>query len=219
MFERALTALEAKAEASSREQARAIALLEERLAQAQNAAPEPPPEPVRIMREPPASAAPAPLKTKFDAFLPQTARQPIWVPKPAAEETPQSTEPTAAIMPAAVPAANAATHDAEIPEILVAPETGMVLLMPDAPRGETFSREEMAEVLASARKAARHAADDENQPQSRTGARLRWIVAGVLCLVAAFVGVGLSLGGSARATQTPVSGAGAVHRQGSRYRL
>jgi localization factor PodJL len=71
----------------------------------------------------------------------------------------------------------------------------------------------MAEVLASARKAARHAAEDDAAPKSTGTSRLRWIVAGALVLVVVFVCVGLSLGGSARATQTAVSGAGIVHRQ------
>ncbi|HEX3755066.1 MAG TPA: TetR family transcriptional regulator [Rhizomicrobium sp.] len=206
VFERALTALEAKAEAASRDHARAIAVLEERLATAQRtdaiAVSAAPVEPPAIVIAPPISA-------------PQAAPQPGSAETDLSNEAPDDSADEAhfaRLTPESVSVADGMPPEEEIPvpEIEVAPETGMVLLMPEAPR-ETISREEMAEVLASARQAARYAAEEDLNTKDRPSIRLRWIAAGLVCLAAVSAGIGLMMGGNARATVQ--HGAGVEHRQ------
>jgi len=222
VFERALTALEAKAEASSREQARAIALLEERLKQAAPA-PASAAAAAESAAPPAATAEPVVPATEPDwdeapAELLQFVQLPPPPPAEADNTPPEQPQQTIVQLPAP-PAAEAddmppeQPEQPEVPEIEVAPETGMVLLMPEAPRTETISREEMAEVLASARQAVRNAAADDTKPKSSSTTRLQWLAAGILGLVALFVCIGLTLGGTARATQTIQAGTGVVHRQ------
>jgi TPR repeat protein len=195
VFERALTALEARAEASNRDQARAIALLEERLA-AQSLAPV------------------AVNFTKPVIEIPRIARDIHPEPEPQTE-APQPAERAAPARDAEEPelpftAAPAPFQQDDDPEIDVASETGQD--SPEEIQADYYSREEMADVLAQARRAARAAAPVEVQSDNTTS-RLRWIAAGILCLVAVFACVGVMLGGGARATQAIESGAGLIHRQ------
>jgi TPR repeat protein len=239
VFERAVTQLEAKAEAASRDHARAIALLEERLERFQeNCAAVFRSEPrqdngLEHDRDPTtrddvpagAQAAPAITATSEPVSAPTPAARgwqtaPAACPEPDADELPEDDSaddgPFARMTPESVAVgpvtetAPAEPAEAAIPEIEVAPETGMALLLPEAPR-ETVSREDMAEVLASARQAARNAAEEDIHPGKGAGIRLRWIAAGAVCLVAVFASIGLVVGGGARATVQ--KGSGVEHRQ------
>jgi TPR repeat protein/AcrR family transcriptional regulator len=224
VFERALTALEAKAETSSRDHARAIALLEERLAAAQTVQSVPVSAPVsatakvvELHKSEPVIPAERLARVTHTPLLVQPFPAQATPPQSVLAEPPQPA-PAEAVLPEPIIDAESQTapqdhQDEEIPEIEVAPESGMVLLIPEPPSGETVSRKEMAEVLASARKAVRNAAEDDAEPQGGTTARLRWIAAGLLGLVAISVCVGLTIGGSSRATATIQRGAGVMHRQ------
>ncbi len=177
VFERALNALEVRAEASAREQARTIALLEEKLA-AMGAGASAPISPAVI--GPAVSMTPAAGES-----VPSTVRErpESGQPQPATEA--QSSEPQAQDRPA--------------PQVL-----------PVGPQLVSISKEEMAEVLQSAREAARAAALPEEQPTGLAG-RLRnrlgnirlhwWAIAG-LGLMALVIGAGMILGGVARARQS-----------------
>ena len=74
-----------------------------------------------------------------------------------------------------------------------------------------ISKEQMAEVLQTAREAARAAAVPQEPPKKQLFAnlRLRWLAIGGLSLIALFVCAGLTLGDAARATQN-YGGAGMV---------
>ncbi len=210
VFERALTALEARAEANARDQSRAIALLEERLA-AQSLVP------VAVNFTKPVIEIPRAVPAERIARIahPEPAQPPV-----EEFEADEPEIPVEAAMPFApameepeLPFEMASTEiqqDDDLPEIEVASETGRQ--SPDEPEADYYSREEMTDVLANARKAARAAVPVEIQPDQATS-RLRWIAAGILCLVAVFASVGLVLGGGARATQAIESGAGIFHRQ------
>lgn len=161
VFERALTALEAKAEATAREQARAIAALEERLAGQSVAS-----------VQPLAPAAPAPVEAEA---APETDLE------TAGEQAPRAPVP-------------------ELPPL-------------DAEPMHLPSRAEMADVLASARGKVRVAPEEEAPDNFR---RLRWLAIGTLSLVALFLCIGLTLGDTARATQTVVVEDGIAHRQVAR---
>ena len=205
VFERALTALEARAEANARDQSRAIALLEERLA-AQSLAPvavnftKPV---IEIPRAVPAEriariAHPEPVEPVAEAPEPEAGPANLIAP-----HAPEMEEPE---LPFAAPP----FQQDDDPEIDVASQTGQA--SPEETPPDYYSREEMTDVLANARRAARNATPVEI-PSDNATSRLRWIAAGILCLVAVFASVGLLLGGGARATQAIESGAGLMHRQ------
>jgi len=169
VFERALNALEAKAEATTRQQARAIAQLEERLS---------------------ALGSPAPAMVPAIAEDAVPPLQPIQVPDEQAELQ-QATAPEAEKKPA--------------PELLV----------PRPLPAGGVSREEMAEVLQSARDKARAAAaaaaEPEAPPRDRN-VRARWLAIGALSLVALFLCIGLSLGKGALGTAAAQESDGVAHR-------
>jgi TPR repeat protein len=170
VFERALMALEARADATTREHARVIAQLEEKLtalngAEAERRLASRPVVPEPVEAAPASEAAPVP-RTEFveEAGAPaQEARQPEEVKKPVAEF------------------------------LAIAP-------LPVA----TLSKEEMADVLQSARDKARAAAaallKNEDQPRDKNR-RVRWLAIGALSLVVLFLCIGLTLGNTASATQ------------------
>ncbi|MBA2589396.1 MAG: SEL1-like repeat protein [Alphaproteobacteria bacterium] len=161
VFERALNALETKAEATAQQQARAIALLEERLTGVPQAVTEKPG---------------APLEAPVAIVAAPAARQEAQ-PEPDAEKKP-------------------------VPELLA--------IAPLPVSG--ISREEMADVLQSAREAARAAsAVIAEAPSLDKNLRARWLAIGALSLVALFLCIGLTLGDPAGASQ--MRGDGISHRR------
>jgi len=176
VFERALNALEAKADTTAREQARAIAHLQERLqdrlngtaALAQALAPAATPAPVSVVQqfEMPKPEAPKPEAPRVVAFTPP-------VPEHRVEQAVQDSG-------AQEMQAQAATEFKPVPELpALAP-------VPAA------SKEEMAEVLQSAREKARAVETDmEPAPENK---RTRWVAFGAIAAVALFLCIGLSLG-------------------------
>lgn len=147
VFERALTALEAKADAAAREQTRAIAELEDRL-----------------------TRMGAPPERRLE-------QRPVALPAPETTETPEP-EAVAEEM-----------QEAPAPEKVAAPQLEITPLAISAP-----SREEMAEVLQSAREKARAAAVAEAAPQPAKLPRNRWLAIGALSLLVLFLCITLSLG-------------------------
>jgi TPR repeat protein len=176
VFERALSALEAKAETKEREQARVIAELEEKLAlfQAPAATQRP-----AVQAEP----APAPKATLRKARV-TPIEDMIARPEKAAETS-------AAIPIVTVPDEQ---DEAEQPETAKpAPEKNPALLEVNPARGVSLSREEMAEVVSLARGRAKAAAAElEAQPPDRS--RIRWLAVAGLSLLVLFLFIGLSLG-------------------------
>ena len=167
VFERALNALEAKAEASAREQARVIAQLEERL----NGVPAQGPE---LVPAPMAMAATVPQQPKIEAApqpAPNTARPQVHRVELAGVKQEQ------------VPPADE-MHKTALP--------GLAGLAP-APALVT-SKEEMADMLQSVREKVRAVAAEPPAPPPRSGVRARWLAIGALSLVALFLFIGLSLG-------------------------
>ncbi|HET7084774.1 MAG TPA: hypothetical protein VFI23_08395 [Rhizomicrobium sp.] len=190
VFERALNALEAKAEATAREQARAIAELEERLkaapvageAAVMSPAAEPAPE-----NEP----EPKP-QTVTEAEADQDSEP---VPPPAKMAEPRRVELAQQELPPAV--------------------TQALLALPPVPPA-AIAKEEMADVLQTAREKARAAAEPQDAAPE-INPRLRWLVMGGAALVIVFVCVGLLLGRDALGLGGNAHGGlksdGVTHRQ------
>jgi TPR repeat protein len=183
VFERALTSLEAKAEATAREQARVIAQLEERLAALSGETGERRLAPRPVVPQP-VEAASKPAPTTFVIETAETA--------PGVQEAEDESEP------AEKPVAEALT----IPPLPIT----------------TISKEEMADVLQSARARAQAAAAammHEEKPKEGNR-RVRWLAVGALALVVLFLCIGLTLGNTASATQNDRlaqwQGAGTSHR-------
>lgn len=178
VFERALMSLEARAEATAREQTRVIAQLEERLAALGGETGE-----RRLASRP---ALPQPVETPPK-------------PVPAIE--------TAATAPR--------VQDAQEDD---APAQKPVAALAIAPLPvTTISKEEMADVLQSARARAQAAAAIMNAEKPKEGnRRVRWLAIGALALVVLFLCIGLTLGNTASATQNDRlaewQGAGTSHR-------
>ncbi len=190
VFERALTSLEAKAEATAREHARVIAHLEERLAALGGTAAERrldtrPVEPV--IAEPPAKTV---VAETVEAQPQEDAGQEI------AAEKPEEKKPAGEVL--------------AIAPLSVA----------------TLSKEEMADVLQSARERARAAAQaaamSDEQPKDRNR-RMRWLAIGGLSLLVLFLCIGLTLGNTASATQSgrmaQWQGEGITHRHAAQGAL
>jgi len=182
VFERALTSLEAKVEATAREQARVIAQLEERLAALSGETGERRLAPRPVVPQP-VEAASKPAPTSFVIETAQTA--------PQVQEAEDESEP------AEKPVAEALT----IPPLPIT----------------TISKEEMADVLQSARARAQAAAAMMHEEKPKQGnRRVRWLAIGALALVVLFLCIGLTLGNTASATQNDRlaewQGAGTSHR-------
>ncbi|HSS12327.1 MAG TPA: tetratricopeptide repeat protein, partial [Rhizomicrobium sp.] len=180
-----LTALEARAEATARDQARVIAQLEEK---------------IEALSGEPAEQRPA--APRMDAVAEQPA------PKDAGPREPASRLQTVAVMQAAP-----ATEEPAAQETRPAADALAIAPLPLP----VFSKEEMADVLQSARDKARAAAalKDEDKPKDKNR-RLRWFAFGALSLLVLFVGIGFTLGNSASATQNDRmadwQGSGVTHR-------
>ena len=168
VFERALNALEAKAEASAREQARVIAQLEERL-----------------------NGVPAQVPGL--ELVPAVMALPMPVPqKPKTEAAPQPAPNAAKVHRVEMVKLD------EVPpadEMHKKAGPGWEEL-PPAPVAVT-SKEEMAGMLQSVREKVRAAAVEPPPPLPSNGARTRWIAIGALSLVALFLFIGFSLGKNA----------------------
>lgn len=193
VFERALTALESKAEAREREQARTIAELEEKLSKLDSAV-----------------EAPAP------AGLPErAAATPVMAPKTAPKTA--HVEPRKNILAVAAPFADEAediapdngSEETERPE-----ETNPALLQITPAPAVSLSREAMAEVVQLARGRARAAAAPEPVGDKPPAPRTRLLAIAALAAAVLLLCVGLSMGkaalapGASAATENGVS-----HRQ------
>ena len=208
VFERALSALEAKAETKEREQARVIAELEEKLAQfqgpagAQRPTTEGEPRPAEPAEPRPATPAKPALRkarvTPIEDLIvaPENSQQDLR--EAAAAEAP-------------------APEEAEQPK--AAPEEKNPALLEVTPaRAVSLSRKEMAEVVNQARDRAKAAAAElEAMPPDRS--RIRWLAVAGLSLLVLFLFIGLSLGknsltsGASAATADTVQDDGVAHRQ------
>lgn len=177
VFERALNALEAKADTTAREQARAIAQLQERLDNVPDkGTPAPLSAPVATQTLAAPAPAPAPDAVSAIVFAP--------APKPPQPEhrvelasAVQESEPAAEEMQA-----QAAPGLKPVPDLPALP-----------PAPVSASKEEMADVLQTAREKARAAVETE-APPAPAGPRTRWLAIGAISVVAVFLCVGLSLG-------------------------
>jgi len=177
-------ALEARADATAREQARVICLLEEKLAALSGEPVERRLAPRPVVAEPVETVsrvAAAPAGTVDAAPETEAAVEP-------AEEEPEDKKPAAEVLTIA-----------PLPVV-------------------TISKEEMADVLQSARARARAAAaasEDEERPKEN-GKRMRWLAVAALALVVLFLCIGFTLGNTASATQNDRmaqwQGAGISHR-------
>jgi AcrR family transcriptional regulator len=224
VFERALTALETRAETSEREQARVIAQLEEKIAAVNVEPAERQPDLRRFVPDPACITQPE-EKPEFLSAEPAMVRfglRPVALspvsPEPVlaapAPDVP-ARDATASAVPAPVKAAHWSDGAPIEPEELfddtdVPAEQPLQLQDGQAPGAEIlsfapspvtgFSKQEMADVLESARARARAAAVsiDEEQPKDRNQ-RVRWLAIGALSLVALFVCISLVLGNTAAA--------------------
>ena len=178
VFERALSALEAKSETKEREQARVIAELEEKLALFQAPAAEARPA---VQAEPAPAPKPTLRKARVTPIEDMIARpeKPVESPAP---------------IPVVTMPAEAVEDEAEQPEAAKpAPEKNPALLEITPARPASLSREEMAEVVSLARGRAKAAAAElEAEPPDRS--RIRWLAVAGLSLLVLFLFIGLSLG-------------------------
>ena len=176
VFERALSALEAKSQTKEREQARVIAELEEKLASFQAPAAEARPA---VPAEPAPAQKPTLRKARVTPIEDMIARPEKPVETPA---------------PIPVVTAEAVEDEAEQPKaVKPAPEKNPALLEITPARPASLSREEMAEVMSLARGRAKAAAAElEAQPPDHS--RIRWLAVAGLSLLVLFLFIGLSLG-------------------------
>jgi TPR repeat protein len=200
VFERALNALETKAETTAREQARAIALLEEKLGAAHTAVP-----------QAGCSAVAAPgVPQTVPAKAPDLPREPNLVAPPRPAVT----------APAAHRVEQACVKQEEVApaeEMRTPPQATLFVAPPQPPA--TISKEEMADVLQSARDKARAAAVVEPMkplPPPDTGKRTRWLVigglAGLVTLAVLSLYIGLLGKGLFGASATAQESDGVAHR-------
>jgi TPR repeat protein len=170
VFERALSALEAKAVTKEREQARVIAELEEKLS----------------LFQVPAEAQPAPAKPLLRKARVTPIEDMIARPEKSPEKSPET---SIVVVPA-----EAAQEEPEQPEAAKpAPEKNPALLDVTPARAVSLSREEMAEMVNLARGRAKAAAAElDAMPPDRS--RIRWLAVAGLSLLVLFLFIGLSLG-------------------------
>lgn len=205
VFERALTALEARADATQREQEATIARLEER---------------VRLLMG--EAAVKQALLEDEVAGEAQSLRVANGGTVTMRAMLRPDLEAAISAAPALEPDIDAASHEAasEDPDVAEALARQAALMLPlDAPPQEkSVPREEMAELLKCARQVAQSIRDAEKpRARPRRWWRLHWLLLGCLSLVALFICAGLLLGEPARALQAwsaPLpSGNGISHRQ------
>jgi AcrR family transcriptional regulator len=199
VFERALNALETKAESVAREQARAIAQLEERLkaGSTPNSAAAPVPEPTLVALKP----APVALKEVVRRQDAAPAPQPVSAALPPPQELPQE------------PEVHCVTPVAEAPP---AEEMETAPWVVSTPPAIAASKEEMAGVLQSAREKVRIVV--EPPPPPPNSARMRWLTIGGLGLVALLLCIGLWLGKN-MADASAQQSDGVTHRRAASGKL
>ena len=187
VFERALTALEAKADARERDQARIIAELEEKLAKLDGPERQPEIRPLPASLTAPAEARP--------------------VAAPAAAPAAAHVEPLENLLAVHESEEDEAPEVDELEDRLPSP-----LELPPAP-STSMSREAMAEVVQLARGKVRAAAAEQPLGQN-VNARTRWLAIGALALLVLFLCVGLSLGKGALSggASAATEGDGVAHR-------
>lgn len=204
VFERALTALEARAEATGREQALTIARLEEQVRLLTQAA-----DGHALRDEEELTGAVRTLRVANGGMTH------VAVP---ARPGPPDLEAAISAAPAEAPDIHldaGAASGAEMPALSQTVSRADLVLPPAPPsRDAALARQEMAQLLEEARHAARATAENETvAPKPRSRWRPRWLALGCLGLVALFAGAGLTLDGPAKAIQAAASGSGVSHRQ------
>jgi AcrR family transcriptional regulator len=199
VFERALSALEAKSVTKEREQARVIAELEEKLALFQGSAAAP-------RATVPAEAQPAPATP--------TLRKARVAPIEHLIAPPEKSSETVSASPVMVLPAETAPEESEQPEAArPAPEKNPALLEVTPARAVSLSREEMAEVVNLARGRAKAAAAElDAMPPDRS--RIRWLAVAGLSLLVLFLFIGLSLGKNSLTSGANAATADAVQDDG-----
>lgn len=193
VFERALTALEARADATTREHARSIAQLEEK---------------VRVLTGE-AVGAEAVQEFVEGRTLRVANGGSVTVGAIGAPDL-EAAISAAPAAPLEIPDASPDIDEAAAEEAR-ARNAQLVLPLETPPQEKAVPREEMAELLEGARRAARCTAGDEKPKKARAKWRLRWLALGCMSLVGLFVCVGLALDEPARAVQLP-SGSGVSYR-------
>jgi len=207
VFERALNALETKAEATAREQARAIALLEEKLGAVHTTFPK--------------TGSAAATAKEESAVAPR-------VPAAMQVKAPDLPRESSLVAPPQSSVKAPTEHRVEqacVKQEEVAPAEEMrtkpqpVLFVPPPQPPATISKEEMADVLQSAREKARSAATPEPMkppPPQDTGKRTRWLVIGALSglvtLAVLSLYIGLQGKGLFGASATAQESDGVAHR-------
>ncbi|HSS13037.1 MAG TPA: hypothetical protein VLL04_04045 [Rhizomicrobium sp.] len=203
VFERALNALEAKAETTSREQARAIAQLQERLDGAPVAA---------AAANPPPGTGPALSQFLTGASTTQQPPVPVVLALPKTPQPENRPEPTG-LTQEAEPAAQEMQAQAgmgmkPVPEELALPPMPVI----------AATKEEMADVLQIAREKARAAVDTEAEPAPKRP-RTRWLAVGAIAVVVLVLCAGLSLSknflGADASAQPKSDGVTQRHQAGS----
>jgi TPR repeat protein len=200
VFERALTGLEARAEAAQREHAMTIARLEER---------------IRILMGQ-AAAAEAAREEEETVLEEQALRVGNGGTVTVRAMAPPDLEAAISAAPVAepdIPAAEAQSAGTVTRTAAgEARERQAALMLPvESAREKAVPREEMAELLKGARQAARATVVEERPRRPCFKLRLHWLALGCLSLVVLFVCVGLTLGEPAGAVQMR-SGNGVSYR-------
>jgi localization factor PodJL len=190
VFERALTALEARAEATAREQAAAMARMEER---------------VRLLMGQAAAGA------VQDAAVVETRSVRVANGGAITVESVVTPDLEAAISAAPPVEPEIPAQDTAASDEMRERQAALLLPLESPPQEKTVPREEMAELLEGARRAVRATAEDDRPGKPRAKMRLRWLALGCLSLVALFIGIGLTLGEPAGAVQMP-AGNGTSYR-------
>jgi hypothetical protein len=206
VFERALTALETKAETSAREQARVIAQLEEKIVAAGLKPAERPnpgpavlkPENGMVPDERPAALGGEPAD-RLEGLRPVLRAPAPAVPLPV--RAAQASDAAHLVQVHTLDDAPRASHGAPGSDDDVHEHPAAEVLAIAPLPAVSVSKEKMADAIESARarvRAAAAALDDEDNPGDGTW-RIRWLAIGALSLVALFLCIGLVLGNTARA--------------------
>jgi hypothetical protein len=189
VFERALTALEARAEATAREQAAALVRLEER---------------VRALM------GDAAIGAVQDTSVMESRS--VRMVNGGTIHTAAASDLEAAIRDAPAVEPDVPVEGMTVSDEIRERQAALLLPLEAPPQEKVVPREEMAELLKGARRAVRTTADENTPPKPRSRLRLRWLVLGCLSLVAVFIGIGLTLGEPAGAVQMP-TGNGISYRR------
>jgi TPR repeat protein len=186
VFERALTALEARADAAAREQAAAMARLEERVRS--------------VMGESAFAAAQVEYRSV------RVANGGAITIKSAATPDLEAAITAAPAAEPEIPADDTASGD-DVRER----QAALLLPLETPPQENSVPRAQMAELLEGARRVVRATVEEDRPQKGRSRLRLRWLALGCLSLAALFIGVGLTLGEPAGAVQMR-SGSGTSYR-------